>query len=71
MPKLSTVDYRRIGASEQVIQWVSEGVKLPFRSIPELCQFENRIYSQKHKQFVNAEIQKYMYIGSFLCTQKE
>ena len=62
MYQLSASEYSKIGAPQQVIEWIKEGVPLPFDQEPDNCFYRNRIFSDTQASFVDSEIQRLLLI---------
>ena len=56
MYTLNVNEYRRIGVTDTVINWLEKGVPLPFESEPPQCFNCNRVYTDRHAEFVDSEI---------------
>ena len=52
-----------IGANEQVLDWISHGVKLPFIDVPNQFIIQNRNFSSKHYYFIDAEVREMVQKG--------
>ena len=48
--------WKDIGAPDTVLEWLQDGVKLPFSAEPAPFELPNRQLSTKHSQFVDGEI---------------
>ena len=57
-PKLNFDSYRNIGAPDHVLDWIREGVKIPFETKPNKCFFNNRVKNRKEEVFIDQEISK-------------
>ena len=44
MYQLNAAEYQRIGAPQQVIDWIVNGAKLPFVENPAPCFHQNRVF---------------------------
>ena len=64
MYKLNVDQYVRIGTSVTVQQWLTQGVPLPLSSTPDQCFNRNRVFSDKHADFVDTEINRLLSIGA-------
>ena len=64
MYRLSSTEYKNIGAPEHIIKWIQEGVPLPFKSTPEPCFHLNRVYCDSHAVFIDGEISRLLTIGA-------
>ena len=64
MAKLKPNAWRRIGASETIVDWISNGVPLVFKQEPQKCMFLNRVASGKQEEFVDAKIGKLLRKGA-------
>ena len=62
--KLSAQGYRRIGAPDHVLDWVVNGVKLPFTREPNHCFYKNRINGFKQSVFVDSQGEKLVNDGA-------
>ena len=49
---------KRIGASNTVLDWISQGVPLVFKHEPQRCFLSNRVQGTRQELFVNEEIEK-------------
>ena len=56
-----------IGASDVVIDWVSNGIKLPFTREPERCVFDNPSFTRDQSSFARAELSKLLSEGIVEC----
>lgn len=54
--KLNWEAYQKIGAPTQVIEWLQEGIKIPFKTEPISLTLPNYITSIKHEKFIDEEI---------------
>lgn len=63
MSCLNAQAYERIGAPKRVIQWIREGVEIPFKEEPSAFELENNVFSTTHEKFVDEEIQKLLLLG--------
>lgn len=54
--KLNADAYQSIGASEQIIDWLSHGIKIPFYAEPGCLYGDNYVYFIQHQAFVDKEI---------------
>ena len=64
---LKNYDYwSGIGASNEVLDWIKYGVKLPFKGVSEVPNYyyENNVHSYTHRQFVNKEIKDLLLCGA-------
>ena len=61
---LSVEEYMRIGASDKILDWLHNGVELPFSTEPLPCFNHNRIFSDVHACFVDTELQRLLKIGA-------
>ena len=66
--KLDVEQYRQIGASDCVLNWLENGVPLPFKSEPQQCFNANRVYSKHQEQFVDSEIERLSLVGAIVKT---
>ena len=64
MPKLIKDAWRRIGASDRVLQWIDEGVPLEFSQEPAACFLQNRISGDNQVRFVNEEVNRLLNINA-------
>ena len=55
--------WRRIGASDTVLDWVTNGIKIPFHRVPEPAVLSNPSFSNAEKLFICAEIDKLLASG--------
>ena len=55
--------WKDIGAPDTVLEWLQDGVKLPFSAEPAPFELPNRQLSTKHSQFVDGEITKLLLQG--------
>ena len=56
--KLNVEGYKRIGAPQHVIDWISKGVELTFHKEPNKCCYKNRISGMKQVLFMDQQISK-------------
>ena len=56
--------YSRIGASQQVLDRIKFGVKIPFSSIPGHYRYPNKIKNSEQDQFVSETISSLLKNGS-------
>ena len=54
----SIAHWNKIGASDIVIQWILEGVRLPFHEVPERFELQNHNLSSAQQDFIRTEIQR-------------
>jgi hypothetical protein len=47
-----------IGANESVLQWIQEGVSIPFMQLPEPFELHNRQFHSRQFSFISAEIRE-------------
>ena len=71
MPRLITEAWRRIGASDTVLKWISEGVPLQFDKEPDRCDLPNRVSGLKQHQFVDIEVRKLLAKGYIRRVNRE
>ena len=64
MPKLIKEAWARIGASQTILKWISEGVPLEFDQIPQECELQNRVEGVNQRKFVDTEVEKLLQKGS-------
>ena len=50
--------WRSIGASETVVNWLIDGIKIDFLKTPETFKFNNKQFSPKETVFIRSEIQR-------------
>ena len=50
--------WRSIGASETVINWLTDGIKIDFLKTPEIFKFNNKQFNPKETVFIRSEIQR-------------
>ncbi len=62
--KLNWREFARIGTSRTVLDWIRNGVQLPWISFPSGIDNLNRVFRPDHKQFVSQEINKLVHIGA-------
>jgi hypothetical protein len=63
--------WKRIGAGETIIDWITKGVPLTFKSTPNKTFSPNPVFSRQHKQFIAQEIQHLLGIGAIeVCRNK-
>ena len=62
--QLNATAYTRIGAPQTVINWILNGIKVPFSDIPNKCFYSNRVNTRKQYKFVNSEIKKLVKNGT-------
>ena len=58
------VSWTNIGCTETVINWISEGVTLPFQDIPPSFEFKNRNFGITESTFINSEINDLLASGA-------
>ena len=56
--------WRDIGASNEVLSWISDGVKLPFVSSPLSYEHANRVFLKDDIEFVDSEVKKLVKNGA-------
>ncbi len=56
--------YERIGASSQILDWIKNGVKNPFSSIPGHYRHPNRLKTERDNLFVKDKIQELLSAGA-------
>lgn len=56
--------WRNIKANDNVLDWIENGVKLPFNNIPDKVAYENHSFTSTQRHFVKAEIQKLLSTGA-------
>ena len=61
---LDMSSYKRIGAPDQVIDWLRTGVPIPFKQAPNKCFYANRVKSLREESFIDEEIAKLVKEGS-------
>ena len=54
----------RIGASDQVLTWITQSVKLQFTSEPPRCKIPNKQFNDRDTAFINQEIAHLVSIGA-------
>ena len=64
MYSLHADEFKHIGASNTVVQWVRDGVEFPFIREPDECFNRNRIFTDQHAKFVDKEIIRLLSIGA-------
>lgn len=55
--------WREIGASETLLDWVKNGVPIPFNSQPSPFEIKNRLFTLKETCFINDEIKRLLNLG--------
>jgi hypothetical protein len=55
--------WKAIGAPLTVLNWLSDGISIPFSSIPEPFEFNNFIFESKKESFVREEIKRLFKCG--------
>ena len=80
---LNINEWRAIGASETVIKWLVDGIKIDFINNPETFQFNNKQFNPKETVFIRSEIQRLLnakyiktcdssdYISPLTCVPKK
>ena len=57
--QLSNLDkWNEIGASKTVIDWIKNGVLLPFTQLPQPMEQKNRKFTAKEVAFLDSELKK-------------
>ena len=56
--QLNAKAYKRIGAPDYIIDWINNGVRIPFKDKPNKCFYSNRIQSKVQASFVDSQIEK-------------
>jgi ribonuclease HI len=59
--------WRNIGASPHVVQWLQQGVTIPFQTIPPVFEFKNYVHSLKEFTFLCQEIKRLESLGVISC----
>ena len=56
--KQNVEEWRKIGANSDVIEWISNGIKIPFHSVPAQFSFPNRVFKRHESYFIRSEIKR-------------
>ena len=56
--KQNVEEWRKIGASSEVIDWISNGIKIPFQRVPAQFSFPNRVFKRHESYFIRSEIKR-------------
>ena len=56
--------WRDIGANEEVLSWISDGIKLPFTKTPDRYECVNHKFSSEQVRFLDTEINKLLKSGA-------
>ena len=62
--QLSATAYSRIGAPDYVIDWIINGVRIPFKDKPNKCFYSNRVKGKQQEAFVDSQVGKLVQEGS-------
>ena len=54
----------KLGASDTVLNWIREGVKIPFEHEPAPFFYHNHNLNAKETQFVNSELSDLLLVGA-------
>ena len=61
--------WRRIGASDTVLRWITQGVPLPFKCTPQDIYRSNPVFSSSHRNFIATELKDLLRRGAIeVCT---
>ena len=63
--------WREIGTNDEVLEWISEGVKLPFQSLPERYEHFNHKLNIAQVKFVDSEVNKLLKTGDISRSQEK
>jgi len=64
--------WSQIGAPPYVLDWIKDGVTLPFDKTPERFVLPNRAFSDKEELFVDSELQRLLQEGSIVkCSEDD
>ena len=61
--KLNPEAYERIGAPDYIIEWVRQGVSIPFQKTPNRCFYQNRIFTKHQVSFMDEQVCKLLNQG--------
>ena len=56
--QLNSQAYAWIGAPDYIIEWIDNGIRIPFKLQPNKCFYANCIDTVKRKEFVTKQITK-------------
>jgi hypothetical protein len=56
--------WKRMGAHDTVINWIKDGIQIPFHDTPHSFEIQNPSFSIKEKAFVNSEICELLLSGA-------
>ena len=56
-------EWKGIGASNEVLEWISNGISIPFKNIPAQFSFPNRLFKRHEAYFIRTEIKKLLKAG--------
>jgi len=63
--------WRRIGASETVLNWIEHGVTIPFTSEPDTFEYNNRKFSAREALFIDKELSELLKTGAVKCADQQ
>ena len=55
----SVHNWEKIGSSKTVIDWITNGIKIPFANTPGKIHLNNHVLNNKQLAFVNEEIKQF------------
>ena len=56
--------WQNIGANEEVLSWINEGIKLPFKNTPDRYEYSNHKFTVDQVRFLDTEINKLLKSGA-------
>ena len=60
-----------IGTNDTVLEWIRNGVTIPWKQTPLQFELNNRVFTVKETEFINSEIQNLLVSGAIaVCTSK-
>ena len=51
-------EWVNIGASSEVLNWISNGVNIPFKNIPSQFSFQNKAFKRHEAYFIRSELKR-------------
>ena len=51
--KLNAESYARISAPDYIVNWIKDGVQIPFDREPSKCFYPNRIKNSREERFID------------------
>ena len=60
---LCPLAWERIGASDMIMDWITNGIKMYFNCVPDAAVFDNPAFNDAENMFVGAEIDKLLVQG--------